>query len=175
MGGSRAVRTGLVFVKNVPLAGALIGASANATILYALGYADCRFYEAKLDPEVAETATETLQDIKQKSDSDLEVAIAQQAMMDQVLAHMILASYPEKGLGGHSAEPATIGAASKFVASDRQSFTSAASRCNTIAQLDGQASAEETKVLEAISEKFDLDLNTLQARLSSTDATLDHK
>jgi uncharacterized protein (DUF697 family) len=60
LGGSRAVRAGLVFVKNVPLAGAVIGASANATILYALGYAACRFYEAKLDPEVAETSTETL-------------------------------------------------------------------------------------------------------------------
>lgn len=193
LGGSRAVRTGLVFVKNVPLAGALIGASANATILYALGYAACRFYEAKLDPEVAETATETLQDIKQKSDSYLEVAIAQQAMMDQVLAHMILASYPEKAwedilpnlqplglhpnslqaIANHLQAPQPLGALLDQLNRDFAVLT--LSRCNTIAQLDGQASAEETKVLEAISEKFDLDLNTLKARLSSTDAALDHK
>ncbi|MBD2077931.1 hypothetical protein H6F86_29405 [Phormidium sp. FACHB-592] len=193
LGGSRAVRTGLVFVKNVPLAGALIGASANATILYALGYAACRFYEAKLDPEVAETATETLQDIKQKSDSYLEVAIAQQAIMDQVLAHMLLASYPEKAwedilpnlqslglhpnslqaIANHLQAPQPLGALLDQLNRDFAVLT--LSRCDTIAQLDDQVSAAETKVLTAISEKFDLDLNTLKARLSTTDSALDQE
>jgi len=40
---------GLGLLRNVPFAGAMIGASSNAAMLYSLGYAACRFYEAKLD------------------------------------------------------------------------------------------------------------------------------
>ncbi|MBD2036938.1 hypothetical protein H6F76_18175 [Leptolyngbya sp. FACHB-321] len=134
-----------------------------------------------------------MQDIKQKSDSYLEVAIAQQAIMDQVLAHMMLASYPEKAwedilpnlqslglhpnslqaIANHLQAPQPLGALLDQLNRDFAVLT--LSRCDTIAQLDGQVSAAETKVLEAISEKFDLDLNTLKARLSTTDSALNQK
>ncbi len=32
-------------LRNVPVAGAVIGASTNAAMIYALGYGACRFYE----------------------------------------------------------------------------------------------------------------------------------
>ena len=45
---SYAAKAGLSVLQNVPVAGAVIGASTNAVMLYALGYGACRFYEAKL-------------------------------------------------------------------------------------------------------------------------------
>jgi uncharacterized protein (DUF697 family) len=48
MGVSYAAKAGLSVLQNVPVAGAVIGASTNAVMLYALGYGACRFYEAKL-------------------------------------------------------------------------------------------------------------------------------
>lgn len=181
LGGSRAIRAGLVFVKNLPFAGALIGASANATMIYALGYAACRFYEAKLDPEVSETSDETLEDIHQKSEGYLEVAIAQQAIMDQILAHMLLASYPNKAwedilpsLQSVGLHPNSLEAISKHLASpqplgalldqlNRDFAVMTLSHCYTIAQLDQQINPEEMQVLEAISEKFDLNLETVKS------------
>ncbi|MEP0918773.1 EcsC family protein [Leptolyngbya sp. DQ-M1] len=94
LGGSNALKAGLRFLRNVPFAGAAIGASTNATILYSLGYAASRFYEAKLANN--EPETEILQRIHQQSENYLNLAINQQAIMDQVLAQMLLASYPGK-------------------------------------------------------------------------------
>ena len=48
MGGSRAVRLGLGAWRNLPIAGAFIGASTNSAMLYSLGLAACQFYETKL-------------------------------------------------------------------------------------------------------------------------------
>jgi len=96
LGGSNAVKAGLGFLRNVPLAGTLIGASTNATVLYSVGYAASRYYEAKLNGASAEPTTETLQHIQQESEQYLNVAIAQQTVMDQILAHMILVSHPNQ-------------------------------------------------------------------------------
>lgn len=180
LGGGRAVKAGLVLVRNVPFAGALIGASANATILYALGYAACRFYEAKLDPGVSETSIETLQAIKEKSETYLEVAIAQQSIMDQILAHMILASYPDKtwetilpdlqslelqpnsleAIAENLQTPQPLGALLDQLNQDFAVLT--LSRCYRLAELNGTISAEETQILEALGEKFHLDLAAIQ-------------
>jgi uncharacterized protein (DUF697 family) len=96
LGGSNAVKAGLGFLRNVPLAGTLIGASTNATVLYAVGYAASRFYEAKLSQASAQPTTAALQQIQQESEQYLEKAIAQQKIMDQILARMILTLYPDK-------------------------------------------------------------------------------
>lgn len=96
LGGSNAVKAGLGFLRNVPLAGTLIGASTNATVLYSVGYAASRYYEAKLNGASAEPTTEILQHIQQESEQYLNVAIAQQTVMDQILAHMILVSHPNQ-------------------------------------------------------------------------------
>jgi uncharacterized protein (DUF697 family) len=96
LGGSNAIKAGLGFIRNVPLAGATIAAGTNATMLYSLGYAACRFYEAKLREGTAEPSTETLEALQQESERYLDIAIAQQAIVDRILVHIILASYPEK-------------------------------------------------------------------------------
>ena len=61
VGGSHALKAGviamkasLVFLESIPFAGSAIGASANAAITYALGYAACKFYEAKINPSTSE-------------------------------------------------------------------------------------------------------------------------
>ncbi|WP_425365352.1 hypothetical protein [Gloeothece verrucosa] len=56
LGGRNALKAGLGFMRNIPLAGAMIGASTNATMLYTLGYTACRFYEAK-EKELTEEPT----------------------------------------------------------------------------------------------------------------------
>ena len=96
LGGGNALKAGLKFLRNVPFAGAAIGASTNATILYSVGYAASRFYQAKLNATTGVPQAETLEMIHQESEAYLNTAIAQQAVMDQVLAHMLIASHPEQ-------------------------------------------------------------------------------
>ncbi len=76
--------------------GALIGASANTTMIFSLGYAACRFDETKLSGSESLNSEETIAKLQQQSDNYLQTAIAQEAVMDQILVHMILASHPEQ-------------------------------------------------------------------------------
>ncbi|MDH6055808.1 hypothetical protein [Umezakia ovalisporum] len=97
LGGGRLLRlAGLGLLRNVPFAGAAIATSTNATMIYSLGYAACRFYEATLDESTSLTAPETLATLQAKSDQYLETALAQKAVMDQILVQIILDSYPGK-------------------------------------------------------------------------------
>lgn len=178
-GGSRAIKAGLAFVKTVPLVGAAIGASANATMLYTLGYAACRFYEAKVNPDVVETSTETLEEIKAKTEKYLEIAIAQQAIMDQILANMILAAYPDRkwedilpSLKEVKLSPGSLEAIANHLKSpqplialidqlDQDFAVLTVSRCYAIAQLDGTLNPEEAKILEALTDKFNINLDEM--------------
>lgn len=92
-GGGCAIKAGLGFLRNVPVAGAAIGASTNAAMLYAVGEGACRFYEAKLNPL---TSGATLAASQAESEKYLEVAIAQELVMDQILVHVVLAGNPGK-------------------------------------------------------------------------------
>ncbi|GAX35636.1 hypothetical protein [Nodularia sp. NIES-3585] len=97
LGGGRLLRLGgLGLLRNVPFAGAAIATSSNATMIYSLGYAACRFYEAKLDESTSLTSPGTLATLQAQSQEYLETALAQEAIMDQILVQMILASYPQK-------------------------------------------------------------------------------
>lgn len=49
IGGSGSLKVGLGFVELIPVFGAAVGASSNAALIYSLGFAACRFYEAKLN------------------------------------------------------------------------------------------------------------------------------
>ncbi len=93
LGGSYALKAGLGFARNIPVAGALIGASSNAAMLYALGYAACQFYETKLNPATPQSA---LQASQVESEKFLKGALIQQVIMDQILVHVVLANYPGK-------------------------------------------------------------------------------
>ncbi|MEO0456716.1 MAG: EcsC family protein [Cyanobacteria bacterium P01_A01_bin.114] len=102
VGGSKAVqgsvqyatRAGILgFLRNIPAAGAVIGSSTNAAMTYALGYAACRFYESKQDLLTSESA---LADSEVASEAYLKEAMAQEAIMDQILLHVVEAAYPDQ-------------------------------------------------------------------------------
>ena len=174
LGGGNAVKAGLGFLRNVPLAGAVIGAGTNATMLYSLGYAACRFYEAKLKEATDEPTIATLRTIQQESENYLNVAIAQQAVMDQILIHMILASYPSKTWEDVLPELKTLQLAPQsleVIAKNLQSpvpldaslnqlnrdfAIPLLAQCRRIAVSNGEVSAAEDKILEAIAQKFSL-------------------
>lgn len=172
LGGSNAMKAGLGFLRNVPLAGAMIGASTNATMLYALGYAAREFYEAKVREDAEAPGTETLQAIQQQSEKYLDVAIAQQAVMDQIMVHMILASYPNKNwedilpelkalqLNGDSLNKiaANIKSPQPLDALLEQLNPDFAvpllAQCRRIAESSGEVSEPEQRVLNAIAQKL---------------------
>ena len=49
LGGSGTLKVGLGLIELIPAVGAVVGASSNAALIYSLGFAACRFYEAKLN------------------------------------------------------------------------------------------------------------------------------
>jgi uncharacterized protein (DUF697 family) len=172
LGGGNAVKAGLGFLRNVPLAGTLIGASTNATVLYAVGYAASHFYEAKLNEASSASTTETLQQIQQQSEQYLNVAIAQQTVMDQILAHMILASYPNKTwetilpelktmqmdsnslktIEANLRTPQPLGAALQQL--DCDFAVPLFAQCQQLAQRDRTVTGKEKEILDAIADKW---------------------
>jgi uncharacterized protein (DUF697 family) len=184
LGGSQAVRAGLGMLRTVPMAGAIIGASTNATMMYALGYAACRFYEAKLDSNTL--PTETLDALKLdalKAESDrylTDIAINQQAIMDQVLVHMIVASYPNQdweailpNLAALQLSPASLEVIAAQIQSpqpldellnqlNRDYATPLLAQCYRIAQVNGTLSPEESRILDAIAGRFNLNLDNVK-------------
>ncbi len=180
LGGGRLLRaTGLGLLRNVPFAGAMIGASSNATMVYSLGYAACRFYETKLDESKSLTAEETIAELKQESDRYLENAITQQTVMDQVLVHMIQASYPDKTwkeilpeLEALNLSPQSLEAIENNIKSpqpldsllnqlNRDFAVPLLAQCYRIAELEGEISPAEQKIINAIATKFKIDLKSI--------------
>lgn len=173
LGGSNALKAGLGFTRNIPLAGAAIGAGTNATMLYSLGYAACRFYEAKLQQGKAEPTPQTLETLQQESEEYLEAAIAQQAIMDRILVHMILASYPQKtwddilpDIKALNLEPSSLEVIASNIQSpeplddllnrlNRDFAIPLMAQCQRIAERDGVVSPPETTILQAIADKLE--------------------
>ncbi|MEG3954833.1 hypothetical protein [Microcoleus sp. herbarium2] len=93
LGSNLAIEAGVTLVSNIPLAGAVINASASAAMIYALGYGACRFYEADLDSSEIETQLEDLREVLQaESEQYLEKAIAQETVMDWILVYVVYTS-----------------------------------------------------------------------------------
>ncbi|MEH1779305.1 MAG: EcsC family protein [Nostoc sp.] len=180
LGGERLLKAaGLGLLRNVPLAGAVIGASSNATMIYSLGYAACRFYETKLDESTSLTSPQTLATLKAESEKYLESAIAQQAIMDQILVHIILASHPEKTwqeilpeLQTLNLSPTSLDAIAQNIKSpkpldvllnqlNRDFAIPLLAQCYKIAQFDNQTTPGEQEIIEAIANKFDIDTNKI--------------
>ncbi|MEH2266102.1 EcsC family protein [Nostoc sp.] len=183
LGGGRLLKAaGLGLLRNVPLAGAAIAASSNATMIYSLGYAACRFYEAKLDESISLASPQTLETLKAESEKYLESAIAQEAIMDQILVHMILASHPDKTLEEILPElqavklsPTSLDAIAQNIKSpksldillnqlNRDFAIPLLAQCNKIAQLDNKTTPLEQEIIAAIARKFDIDLLTFQSQ-----------
>lgn len=182
LGGGRLIKAaGLGLLRNVPFAGAMIGASSNAAMLYSLGYAACRFYQAKLDSPTSVTTDATLAALKQQSENYLETAITQEAVMDQILVHMLLASHPEKSwseimpeLQALNLSPTSLKVIANNIKSpqpldtllnqlNRDFAVPLLAQCYRIAQLDGKITPVEARVIKAIATKFDIDLNSIEA------------
>ncbi|MEH1769628.1 MAG: EcsC family protein [Nostoc sp.] len=182
LGGERLLKAaGLGLLRNVPLAGAVIGASSNATMIYSLGYAACRFYETKLDESTSLASPQTLATLKAESEKYLESAISQQAITDQILVHMILASHPEKTwkeilpeLKALNLTPTSLDTIAQNIKSpqpldillnqlNRDFAIPLLAQCYKIAQLHNQITPVEQKIIEAIANKFDIDTNSIGA------------
>jgi uncharacterized protein (DUF697 family) len=182
LGGNRAIKAGLELLQNTPVAGAVIGASSNAVMLYTVGYAACRFYEAKLDSQSTEA---TLAASKEESDDYLKSAIAQQIIMDQILVHVISAENPEKSwedilpeLEALNISPSSLAVIKAHIKSpppldqllaqlNRDFAVPLLAQCERVVQRDGVTTPEEAKIIETISQKFEIDLNALKQLTSS--------
>lgn len=181
LGGGRLLKAaGLGLLRNVPLAGAAIAASSNATMIYSLGYAACRFYEAKLDESTSLESPQTLATLKAESEKYLETAIAQQALMEQILVHMILASHPEKTwkeilpeLQAVNLSPTSLDVIAQNIKSpksldillnqlNRDFAIPLLAQCYKIAQLDNKTTPVEQEIIQAIASKFDINPNAIE-------------
>lgn len=169
LGSNAAIKAGLGFARNVPVAGAVIGASSNAAMLYAIGSAACHFYEAKLTS--ASSATD-LQASQLDSEEYLQSMLDQQIIMDQVLIHLVLAGNPKRNLKQLLPElqklnlnpgsldpimtnPKALPPLEKLLNQLSQEFAvSLIAQCKKVAQADGVITPQEAKVLNAIKIKF---------------------
>lgn len=167
LGSSYALKAGLGLLRNIPISGAVIGASTNAVALYTVGYAACHFYEAKANPLTSDAAATKVQ---VESDQFLRAAIAQQIIMDQILAHVVIAGQPEQSWENIAPElerlnfsPVSIQvierqhAAStpleQLLAQVNQDFAiPLLAQCQKIAEADGIVTEEESAVIAAITQ-----------------------
>nr|WP_238993844.1 EcsC family protein [Calothrix sp. PCC 6303] len=173
LGGERLLKAaGLGLLRNVPFAGAVIGAGANATMIYSLGYAACRFYETKLDQSKSVASEETLAELKQESQSYLEKAIAQQNIMDKILVHIVLASHPEKtweeivlSLQALNFSQSSLDAIPLEMKSPQSLellldqlnpdfAVPLLAQCQKIAQINGEITPTEQQVIDTITQRF---------------------
>ncbi|MDY7002537.1 MAG: TerB family tellurite resistance protein [Cyanobacteriota bacterium] len=177
LGGSM-LKGSLSFVEIIPGIGPVVGASTNAVMIYSLGYTACQFYEAKLNGTLN---TEKLETFQQQTEDNLKYTEQQFVVIDQILAHMIIASYPNKSWSDIMSELDTIAPASietvKAHLDNPQPLEilleklspdlamSVLAHCYRIAKLDGMITPEEQAILEAIAKKFEIDLSLLEIEL----------
>lgn len=177
LGGKTAIKAGLGLLRIVPVAGAVIGASSNAVMIYALGYAACQFYEAKQNPLTLEA---TLVDAQVESEKFIEAAISQEKIMDQILVHIVLAGNPDKSwedilpeLQAANLSPASIDAIAANIKSPPSLETlleqinsdfavALLAQCQKIADIDGVITPQEAEVLETINKKLNRDLAAIK-------------
>ncbi|MBD2576153.1 hypothetical protein [Oscillatoria sp. FACHB-1406] len=171
LGSNRALNLGLeALLRNVPIAGAVIGAGSNAAMVYALGYGACRFYEAKLNSN--KPLPEALEQAKEESNDYVEDAIAQQTLMDRILAHLVRTGNPNlsreevlaalqaanfapaslETITAHLDAPADLEALLEQVNPDFA--VPLLAQCQKIADLDSQITPEEAQILQTVKEKL---------------------
>lgn len=177
LGGSNALKLGLSWVEIIPGLGAIVGASSNAVMLYALGYAACRFYEAKLDPEARPLTAETF---RKENEIYLENLGLQKTIMERILVCQIRASYPDRTPEELIAELRNSRLTDQSIAAISDDLEHAQTLPELLAQLhadfapplliqcyhvaisDGTITPEERQILDAIATRFDLDLESLK-------------
>ena len=169
LGGSKAVKAGLGILRNAPVAGAIIGATSNAVMIYALGNVACNFYEKRLD--LAATA-EAMEEVKEENALYLEASVDQQVIADQVLMHVLLAGNPNaseeevvNALRAMNFNPTSIEAIENNLNSpksldellpllDAEFGDYVSLQARQIALMDDVITAEEAKILKTINDYF---------------------
>lgn len=180
LGGTKAIQGGvqyasragvLGFLRNIPAAGAVIGSSTNAAMTYSLGYAACRFYEAKQAEKTNPLKSEAaLQASEAASEEFLEMAIAQEMVMDQILMHVVATAMPDRpwqdclpeleqlNLSPASMEQlaaAELPPLAELLAQVNPDFAAPlVSQCQKIIQLDGVVNEQEAQILQEIMAAF---------------------
>lgn len=188
VGGSQAAgkltaRLGLTAVgKNIPIAGSVIGASTNAAAIYAMGYAACRFYEAKLVNKSL-TLEAALSETENANISYLASIADDQVAMDWILVWMFLAGHPDKTLASLIPQLDTLNlspASMEALNSGLQALPSLddllpivnddfgvalLAKCQTIAAADGTVSPEEQVILNRLKARFQVQLQAVNLDL----------
>ncbi len=162
-------KIGLGVLRNVPLMGAAIGATANAAIIYALGNAACSFYEKRLNVGATD---EAMKFVKRDTELYLESSATQKQIADQVLLHVVLAGRPatdkakllaalrEMDFSDASIETIESGLESPksleelLPQLDGEFVEYVAVQARNIAQMDGSINDEESKILQLINRYF---------------------
>jgi uncharacterized protein (DUF697 family) len=177
LGSNLAIEAGVGLLGNIPLAGAVIGASSNAVIMYALGYAACHFYQENYQNPL--TMEATIAETQVESQKYLEEAIEQQSVMDRIFVHLILAGNPDKtweqilpelqtlnlspvsleAIGSNLQSPTPLETLLEQINSDFAIPLLA--QCQKLAELDGIITPEEAKVIETINQKFNQEIQSL--------------
>ena len=172
LGTNSLAKLGLQYLlRNVPVAGAVVGASSNAVALYAVGYAAGRFYEAK----GAALQSKAIAAAEQQAGEDfLARATAQQILMDQILSHLVRVSYPEKKweeilpeLIDSQISPASLEVIQDTIENpipldrllleiDADFGLALLAQCQFIAKQDGIITPEEASILEQITQMIEL-------------------
>ncbi|TVQ20489.1 MAG: hypothetical protein EA367_08475 [Leptolyngbya sp. DLM2.Bin15] len=170
LGGSRALKAGLGLLKTAPVAGAIIGASSNAVMLYTLGHAACQFYSVSHGTTALNE--QDLDGLVKDTQEFQDHAIAQQTLMDQILVHMVLASHPDAswdrmlpsleqvGLSPASLEAIALNLSDPpplehLLPQLDSTFTSSVfAQCERIARLDDDITAAEQNILDAIAQQI---------------------
>ncbi|MEB3355410.1 MAG: EcsC family protein [Synechococcales bacterium] len=178
LGGSGVLKTGLSFVELIPGIGAVVGATSNAAVVYSLGFVACRYYEAKRQSADGKVDTEAL---KAESADSMQDAIAQQSVMDQIIAHMVLISYPDRARdeilpelerlslthSAHEAVAQHLDAPRPLESLLDELHPGLAApvavQCCRIAKQDGVVTPAERTILDAIAKRFNLNLTELEA------------
>lgn len=176
LGAHRAAKAGLGVLRNAPIVGAVIGATANAAMIYALGYAACTFYEKKLHLEASQN---DIRELKQQNESFLEEATTQEIIADQVLVHIVLAGNPNtpkeeimNALQSVNLSPASLKAISSnldapeplddLLSRLEPDFAAyVLSQCQRVANLDNVVTEEEAAVITQITHRFAADSTSL--------------
>ncbi|MEL7069419.1 MAG: hypothetical protein AAGN15_12300 [Cyanobacteria bacterium J06581_3] len=167
-GGKYAIKTGLQLVmRNVPVAGAVVGAGTNAATLYATGHMACSFYERKT---VSSCLTVP---VKREEEEDcFESAFKQQLLMDQVLIHMFIAEEKSRtwknikvSLDNFNLSTSSVEAISSLPKLpsiedlldelDKYFAQSLLSQCEQIAHADGVLTTEESRIIQLIEQKLE--------------------
>lgn len=167
LGGSVALKAGLGFARNIPVAGALIGASANAAMLYAVGAAACKYYEARSRGE--QVSEELLLESQAAATESLTDNLSQMMVMDEILLHVYQAGQPNKSIAEIKEDVAKLPISSDTLARleedldalkpldelleqvDHEFAVVLIAQCDNLIEADGIITPEEESLIQKIS------------------------